>query len=52
MNTYTEENVPGRHGRTATTEADPRAVGKVRTAYAPAPDGDPAPGAIVRTGVP
>ncbi|MFE0436547.1 type II toxin-antitoxin system PemK/MazF family toxin [Streptomyces nigra] len=52
MNTYTEENVPGRHGRTATTEADPRAVGKVRTEYSPAHDGDPDPGEIVWTWVP
>ncbi|MEU6547182.1 type II toxin-antitoxin system PemK/MazF family toxin [Streptomyces sp. NPDC046859] len=52
MNTYTEENVPGRHGRSATTEADPRAVGKVRTEYSPAHDGDPDPGEIVWTWVP
>ncbi|MGW0148924.1 type II toxin-antitoxin system PemK/MazF family toxin [Streptomyces sp. NPDC003333] len=52
MNTHTEENVPGRYGRSATTEADPRAVGRVRTEYAPEHDGDPDPGEIVWTWVP
>jgi hypothetical protein len=49
---YEDEHVPGRHGPTATTEADPREVGRVRTAYAPAHDGDPDPGEIVWTWVP
>ncbi|MDT0306701.1 type II toxin-antitoxin system PemK/MazF family toxin [Streptomyces sp. DSM 44917] len=44
--------VPGRSGPSATTEVDPRAVGPVRTAYAPEPDGDPDPGEIVWTWVP
>ncbi|MFD6972126.1 type II toxin-antitoxin system PemK/MazF family toxin [Streptomyces sp. NPDC059979] len=43
---------PGRDGSTATTEADPRAIGPVRTEYAPDPDGDPDPGEIVWTWVP
>ncbi|GLW46500.1 hypothetical protein Stsp02_21620 [Streptomyces sp. NBRC 14336] len=43
----TEENVPGRHGPFATVEADPREVGRVRTEYSPAHDGDPDPGEIV-----
>ncbi|WP_423834388.1 type II toxin-antitoxin system PemK/MazF family toxin [Streptomyces manipurensis] len=43
---------PGRDGATATTEADPRAIGPVRTEYAPDPDGDPDPGEIVWTWVP
>lgn len=47
----TEEN-PGRHGSTATVEADPRQVGRVRTEYAPEHDGDPDPGEIVWTWVP
>lgn len=41
------QDIPGRLGPTATTEADPRAVGRVRTEYAPEPDGDPDPGEIV-----
>ncbi|MFI6007563.1 type II toxin-antitoxin system PemK/MazF family toxin [Streptomyces sp. NPDC051243] len=52
MSTLTDENVPGRQGPTATTEADPRAVGRVRTEYSPAHDGDPDPGEIVWTWVP
>ncbi|MFJ4779927.1 type II toxin-antitoxin system PemK/MazF family toxin [Streptomyces sp. NPDC088762] len=43
---------PGRDGATATTEADPHAIGPVRTEYAPDPDGDPDPGEIVWTWVP
>ncbi|MEU7554848.1 type II toxin-antitoxin system PemK/MazF family toxin [Streptomyces sp. NPDC044571] len=43
---------PGRHGVTTTTEADPHAIGPVRTEYAPDPDGDPDPGEIVWTWVP
>ncbi|GLF92810.1 type II toxin-antitoxin system PemK/MazF family toxin [Streptomyces yaizuensis] len=43
---------PGRSGATATTEADPAAVGPVRTAYEPDQDGDPDPGEIVWTFVP
>ncbi|GHK04939.1 mRNA interferase PemK [Streptomyces sp. Y2F8-2] len=49
---FTEEDVPGRHGPSATTEADPREVGRVRTEYSPAHDGDPDPGEIVWTWVP
>jgi hypothetical protein len=48
----TEENVPGRQGPFATVEAVPREVGRVRTEYAPAHDGDPDPGEIVWTWVP
>ncbi|GAA2401991.1 type II toxin-antitoxin system PemK/MazF family toxin [Streptomyces glaucosporus] len=43
---------PGRWGPTATAEARADEVGTVRTAYAPAPDGDPDPGEIVWTWVP
>ncbi|MET9324788.1 type II toxin-antitoxin system PemK/MazF family toxin [Streptomyces sp. NPDC003038] len=43
---------PGRDGATATTEADPHAIGVVRTSYAPDHDGDPDPGEIVWTWVP
>lgn len=43
---------PGRTGPTATSEADPRDVGPVRTSYAPDRDGDPDPGEIVWTFVP
>ncbi|OWA22180.1 growth inhibitor PemK [Streptomyces sp. CS159] len=46
------ETVPGRYGPSATTEADPREVGRVRTEYSPAHDGDPDPGEIVWTWVP
>ncbi|MGW6737058.1 type II toxin-antitoxin system PemK/MazF family toxin [Streptomyces sp. NPDC055013] len=52
MSISTDENVPGRQGPSATTEADPRKVGKVRTEYSPAHDGDPDPGEIVWTWVP
>ncbi|MFQ6147397.1 type II toxin-antitoxin system PemK/MazF family toxin [Streptomyces seoulensis] len=52
MTAFTDENVPGRSGPGATTEADPREVGRVRTEYAPAHDGDPDPGEIVCTWVP
>lgn len=47
-----DDTVPGRYGPTATTEADPRGVGRVRTEYSPAHDGDPDPGEIVWTWVP
>ena len=43
---------PGRTGDTATVEVEPREVGRVRTEYAPAHDGDPDPGEIVWTWVP
>ncbi|MFJ7269187.1 type II toxin-antitoxin system PemK/MazF family toxin [Streptomyces sp. NPDC099050] len=43
---------PGRDGHTATAEADPHAIGPVRTSYAPDRDGDPDPGEIVWTWVP
>ncbi|MGW0752445.1 type II toxin-antitoxin system PemK/MazF family toxin [Streptomyces sp. NPDC002587] len=43
---------PGRDGATATSEADPQAIGPVQTSYAPDPDGDPDPGEIVWTWVP
>ncbi|QKW10340.1 type II toxin-antitoxin system PemK/MazF family toxin [Streptomyces sp. NA04227] len=43
---------PGRCGPSATTEADPDRVGRVRTEYSPAHDGDPDPGEIVWTWVP
>lgn len=43
---------PGRDGATATAEADPHAIGPVRTEYAPDKDGDPDPGEIVWTWVP
>lgn len=49
---HADENVPGRFGPTATTEAAPREVGQVRTEYSPAHDGDPDPGEIVWTWVP
>ncbi len=44
--------LPGRDGPTATAQADPDAVGPVRTSYAPDRDGDPDPGEIVWTWVP
>ncbi|MEV8309286.1 type II toxin-antitoxin system PemK/MazF family toxin [Streptomyces flavidovirens] len=44
--------LPGRRGPAATTEADPRVIGPVRTSYAPDRDGDPDPGEIVWTWVP
>ncbi|OEU88403.1 growth inhibitor PemK [Streptomyces abyssalis] len=43
---------PGRSGHAATQEVEPADVGRVRTAYAPDPDGDPDPGEIVWTWVP
>ncbi|MFD7031019.1 type II toxin-antitoxin system PemK/MazF family toxin [Streptomyces sp. NPDC059917] len=43
---------PGRDGAGATAEVDPRAIGPVRTSYAPDHDGDPDPGEIVWTFVP
>ncbi|MGW0734994.1 type II toxin-antitoxin system PemK/MazF family toxin [Streptomyces sp. NPDC002851] len=43
---------PGRHGPSATTEAEARAVGPIRTEYAPAHDGDPDPGEVIWTWVP
>ncbi|MCH0541579.1 type II toxin-antitoxin system PemK/MazF family toxin [Streptomyces sp. MUM 203J] len=46
------DDIPGRFGPTATTEAAPREVGPVRTSYAPERDGDPDPGEIVWTWVP
>lgn len=49
---YTPENTPGRHGPSATVEVEPGAVGRVRTEYSPAHDGDPDPGEIVWTWVP
>ncbi|MEU6390586.1 type II toxin-antitoxin system PemK/MazF family toxin [Streptomyces sp. NPDC046939] len=56
MTAFTDDNAieenPGRHGATATVEADPCEVGRVRTAYAPERDGDPDPGEIVWTWVP
>ncbi|CAL9367040.1 hypothetical protein SUDANB132_00780 [Streptomyces sp. enrichment culture] len=49
---FTPDDAPGRHGPSATVEAEPREVGRVRTEYAPAHDGDPDPGEIVWTWVP
>ncbi|GAA2259640.1 hypothetical protein GCM10010145_32870 [Streptomyces ruber] len=49
---FDTRDTPGRSGPAATTEADPRTVGRVRTEYAPAHDGDPDPGEIVWTWVP
>ncbi|MEW2544312.1 type II toxin-antitoxin system PemK/MazF family toxin [Streptomyces sp. NPDC047002] len=49
---HQDSGVPGRTGPAATTEADPREVGAVRTEYSPAHDGDPDPGEIVWTWVP
>jgi hypothetical protein len=43
---------PGASGPYATTEAEPHAVGRVRTSYAPDHNGDPDPGEIVWTWVP
>jgi hypothetical protein len=48
----TADSTPGRFGPTATTEADATSVGRVRTEYSPAYDGDPDPGEIVWTWVP
>ncbi|MFE9255380.1 type II toxin-antitoxin system PemK/MazF family toxin [Streptomyces sp. NPDC006879] len=47
-----QADLPGSSGPSATTEADPHAIGPVRTSYAPDPDGDPDPGEIVWTWVP
>ncbi|MGQ5229031.1 type II toxin-antitoxin system PemK/MazF family toxin [Streptomyces sp. MN3] len=52
MTAYTPEDTPGRYGLYATVETEPRAVGRVRTEYSPAHDGDPDPGEIVWTWVP
>ncbi|RVU22756.1 type II toxin-antitoxin system PemK/MazF family toxin [Streptomyces antnestii] len=56
MTAYIEDpqtdDQPGRAGDTATAEVEPRTVGRVRTEYAPAHDGDPDPGEIVWTWVP
>jgi hypothetical protein len=49
---HADSDTPGRTGPSATTEADPREVGPVRTEYSPAHDGDPDPGEIVWTWVP
>jgi hypothetical protein len=49
---YTPEDTPGRYGPYATVETEPRSVGRVRTEYSPAHDGDPDPGEIVWTWVP
>lgn len=46
------DEIPGRSGPAATVEVQPRAVGPVKTHYAPEPDGDPDPGEIVWTWVP
>ncbi|WP_345575114.1 type II toxin-antitoxin system PemK/MazF family toxin [Streptomyces prasinosporus] len=52
MTAYSTGDAPGRHGPSATVEVAPRAVGRVRTEYSPAHDGDPDPGEIVWTWVP
>ncbi|MEF9908061.1 type II toxin-antitoxin system PemK/MazF family toxin [Streptomyces sp. P9-A2] len=52
MTEYSTDEVPGRFGPTATTEAEPGEVGRVRTEYSPERDGDPDPGEIVWTWVP
>ncbi|WP_327293913.1 MULTISPECIES: type II toxin-antitoxin system PemK/MazF family toxin [unclassified Streptomyces] len=54
MTTYQGDHtdLPGSTGPTATTDAEPRDIGPVRTSYAPAHDGDPDPGEIVWTWVP
>ncbi len=49
---YSPENAPGLHGPSATVEAAPHEVGRVRTEYSPEHDGDPDPGEIVWTWVP
>ncbi|KAB8168767.1 type II toxin-antitoxin system PemK/MazF family toxin [Streptomyces sp. 3MP-14] len=46
------DEIHGRYGATATVEVEPRRIGRVRTEYAPEPDGDPDPGEIVWTWVP
>lgn len=50
--TEDDEALPGSTGPAATVEAEPHQVGRVRTEYAPDPDGDPDPGEIVWTWVP
>ncbi|MGP4114027.1 type II toxin-antitoxin system PemK/MazF family toxin [Streptomyces sp. 4N509B] len=50
--TTADSEIPGRRGPSATVEVFPREVGRVRTEYAPEPDGDPDPGEIVWTWVP
>ncbi|WP_055690184.1 type II toxin-antitoxin system PemK/MazF family toxin [Streptomyces prasinus] len=52
MTEHSTDEVPGRSGPTATTEAEPGEVGRVRTEYSPEHDGDPDPGEIVWTWVP
>ncbi|MFJ3711311.1 type II toxin-antitoxin system PemK/MazF family toxin [Streptomyces sp. NPDC090053] len=54
MTTYQADrtDLPGSSGPTATTEAEPRDIGPVRTSYAPDRDGAPDPGEIVWTSVP
>ncbi|MFD8253329.1 type II toxin-antitoxin system PemK/MazF family toxin [Streptomyces werraensis] len=52
MTAYTPEDTPGRYGPYATVGTEPRSVGRVRTEYSPAYDGDPDPGEIVWTWVP
>lgn len=56
MTTFTHSDshaeFPGADGPYRTTQADPKDVGRVRTEYAPAHDGDPDPGEIVWTWVP
>ncbi|MBJ6636212.1 type II toxin-antitoxin system PemK/MazF family toxin [Streptomyces sp. I5] len=52
MTAYPPEDTPGRYGLYATVETEPRSVGRVRTEYSPAHDGDPDPGEIVWTWVP
>lgn len=47
-----QDGISGRIGSAATSEVDPRAVGPVRTSYAPDRDGAPDPGEIVWTFVP
>ncbi|NLU67526.1 type II toxin-antitoxin system PemK/MazF family toxin [Streptomyces sp. HNM0574] len=44
--------LPGQSGTSATVEVEPGGVGRVRTTYAPDPDGEPDPGEIVWTWVP
>lgn len=47
-----DRELPGRSGGSATVEVQPERVGRVRTTYAPDPDGDPDPGEIIWTWVP
>jgi PemK-like, MazF-like toxin of type II toxin-antitoxin system len=46
------ETWPGEFGPDATTEVDPRRVGRVRMSYSPQTDGAPDPGEVVWTWVP